>query len=134
MIRSANGLSYDFHCVLEGLHALRQIIYDLVLIVETLIHFVFEGLTQALELGHRLALEFFNILMLLLELATAVVFECSKLKRLISSLFIYLLMQFVLRIVNLLHNVFLALDTGLALAVELVLQVYMPENGHFSYI
>jgi hypothetical protein len=79
MYLSTHCLSYNLHCVLESLHALRQVINNLILRLETLIHFVFQLLSKSGELSHGFPLELFNILMLPLKLARAFVFEHSQL-------------------------------------------------------
>jgi hypothetical protein len=123
MYLSTHCLSYNLHCVLECLHALRQVINDLVLGFESLIHFVFELLSESSELSHSFSLELFNIFMLSLELARAFVLEHTELERLVSALLIDFLVEFILGVIHFLHYVLLSFDTGLHLAIELVLQV-----------
>ena len=76
---SAYSLSYNFHSVLEGLDALREAVEDLVLLVEPLIHFVLEVLTESCKLSHCLPLELLNVFVLLLKLAIGVILEGAEL-------------------------------------------------------
>ena len=76
---SANSLSDNLHSVLESLDALWETIEDLVLLVETLIHFVFEVLTEPCELSHCLPLELLNVFVLLFELAIGIILEGAEL-------------------------------------------------------
>jgi hypothetical protein len=108
---------------LECFHALREVVNDLILIVEAVVHLVLEAFAKAGKFCHRFALELLNVFVLPFELASAVVLKLTKLKRFVGALLIYFLVQFVFGVVNLLHDVFLAFNACLALAIELVLQV-----------
>ena len=76
---SAYSLSNNLHSVLESLDALWETIEDLVLLVETLIHFVFEVFTESRELSHCFPLELLNVFVLLFELAISVILEGAEL-------------------------------------------------------
>ena len=76
---SAYSLSDNLHSILEGLDALRETVEDLVLLVETLIHFVFKVLTKSCEFSHCLPLELLNVFVLLFELAIRVILESAEL-------------------------------------------------------
>jgi hypothetical protein len=64
MYLSTHCLSYNLHSILECLHALRQVVDNLILVLKTLVHFVFELLSELGELSHGFSLELFNVLML----------------------------------------------------------------------
>lgn len=83
-----------------------------------------ELLPEFHEFNHRLLLELLDVLVLLLQLPRAVVFECAKLQRLVGALCINLLLQLVLGIVDFLENVFLSFNTCCHLPVELILQFF----------
>ena len=85
---------------------------------------MFECLAQAFELGHALALEFLNILVLSFQLTSRFVLELAELEGLVSTFLVNLLMEFILGVVDFLHDVFLSFDACLALAVEFVLKVW----------
>ena len=127
----------DFHSVLESLNRVRKIIEDLVLVVESLIHLQFELLPQPFEFIHRLPLEFFHVLVLSLKLILHVVSEGAELQALVCALIIYLLMKFVLLIVQLLQNVLFTVDTSLHLIVKsalLILQISAhDQNGLVTF-
>ena len=89
---SAYSLSNNLHSVLECLYALRQTIDDLILLVESFIHFSFQVLSKSHELSHCLLLELFNILVLHFELLVAIVFECAQLQRLIGPFLVNFLL------------------------------------------
>ena len=91
MSSSTYGFTHNLHSVLECLDTLRQTINDFVLLVESLVHFSFQGLPQSHEFGHSLLLELLNILVLHLELLVAVVFELAQLQGLVSSFLVDLL-------------------------------------------
>lgn len=114
---------------MESLDAERQAVDDLVLLVETFVHLVFELLSQPHELGHCFSLELLNILVLLLQLRVGVVLEGSEFQGLVGPLIIDLLLQVVLAVVDLLHDVLFALDSRLHLPVELVLQPYDQQSN-----
>ena len=120
--QSTDSFSNDFHCILECLNALAETIDDLILCIETLIHLMLESLPQSHELSHGLSLEFFDILVLPLKLPICLIFECTKFQRLVCALIIYLLLEVVLAIVHLLHDVLLTFYPRLNLAIKLILQ------------
>lgn len=74
---SADSFANNLHRVLECLDALRQTVDDLILRIETVIHFILEALSQAHELRHCFLLELFDILVLLLQLRIGAVLEGS---------------------------------------------------------
>lgn len=119
---SAYSLSDNLHSVLESLDALRETVEDLVLLIETLVHFVFEVLTESCELSHCLPLELLNVFVLLFELAIGIILESAELKCFVSSFVINLLVEVVLAVVDLLHDIFLAFNTRLHLTIELILK------------
>lgn len=121
---SADSLAHDFHCILESLDALRQAVDDLILLVETFIHLVFELLSQTHELCHCVPLELFNVFVLFLQLAVGVVFEGAELKRFVGALVVNLFLQVVLAVVHFLEDILLSLDARLHLSVKLRLQAY----------
>ena len=81
-----------------------------------------ELLTHFHEFSHGFSLELLDVLVLLLKLAVRVVLKSAQLEGLGSSLVVNLLLQVVLRVVHFLHYVLLALNAGLHLTIELVLQ------------
>ena len=83
-----------------------------------------KALSQPHELGHGFSLEFLDVFVLLLKLTVRGVLEGAELEGLVCSLVINLLLQVVLAIVHLLHDVLLALNTRLYLTIELVLKTY----------
>ena len=119
---SAYSLSDNLHSVLESLDALRETVEDLVLLIETLVHFVFEVLTESCKLSHCLPLELLNVFVLLFELAIGIILESAELKCFVSSFVINLLVEVVLAVVDLLHDIFLAFNTRLHLTIELILK------------
>ena len=72
--------------------------------------------------------------MLLLKLAVRVVLKSAQLERLGGSLVVDLLLQVVLRVVDLLHYVLLALNASLHLAIELILQAYNQNRTVIKFI
>ena len=123
---SAYGFADDLHRVLERFDALRQVVNYFVLRLESLVHLVLKLLAELHKFDHGVALELFDILVLLLQLTGAVVFEGSELERFVRSLSVNLLLQVVFGVVDLLHDVLLALDTSCYFAIELVLESYTP--------
>ena len=119
---SAYSLSDNLHSVLESLDALRETVEDLILLIETLVHFVFEVLTESCELSHCLTLELLNVFVLLFELAIGIILESAELKCFVSSFVINLLVEVVLAVVDLLHDIFFAFNTRLHLTIELILK------------
>ena len=86
------------------------------------------------EFSHGLSLEFLDVLVLLLKLAVRVVLKSAQLERLGGSLVVDLLLQVVLRVVDLLHYVLLALNASLHLAIELILQAYNQNRTVIKFI
>lgn len=119
---SADGLPDNLHCILESLDALRQTVDDFVLRVETLLHFILEAFSESHELSHGLPLKLFDIFVLFFKLTVSCVLKCTKLQRLVSALVINLLLQVILAVVHLLHDILLTFDSHLNLAIELVLK------------
>jgi len=124
---SADSFANNLHRVLECLDALRQTVDDLILRIETVIHFILEALSQAHELRHCFLLELFDILVLLLQLRIGAVLEGSQLESLVGSLVVNLLLKVVLAVVDFLHDVFLAFNARLHLTVKLVLKTYITD-------
>ena len=122
MTVSADGFANNLHCVLECLDALRQTVDDLILGIETVIHFILEALSQAHELSHCFFLELFDILVLFLQLRDGAVFEGSQLESLVGSLVVNLLLKVVLAVVDFLHDVFFAFNASLNFTVKLILK------------
>ena len=83
-----------------------------------------ETLAHDGELSHSLPLELFNKLVLLLKLVVGAILECAELKCLVSSLLIKFLVQVILAVVNLLHDILLTLYAGLHLSIKLILKTY----------
>lgn len=119
---SADSFAYNFHRVLECLDRLRQAIDDLILTVESFLHFMLKALTKTHELSHSLALKLLNVFVLLLQLTVRGVFECTKLKRFVGTLVVNLLLQVVLAIVNFLHDILFSLDSRLYFPIKLILK------------
>ena len=116
---SYDRLSNNLHCVLEGLDRVGEVVDYLVLGGEPIIHFIFQLFSQFLELVHGIFLEFFNVLMLHLQLPIGVVSELSQSQALIGPLIINFLSKFVFLIIECLKDVLLAISTRLALLVKL---------------
>ena len=49
---SADSITYNLHSILECLDRLRQTVYDLILLIESLVHFVLQLLSQSHEFSH----------------------------------------------------------------------------------
>lgn len=121
---SADSLLHNFHGVLEGLDAQTQVVEDFVLVFEASGHLVLQGLAQDQELTESLLLEALNVLVLAIQLPQRIVLELAQAQTFVGALGIDTLVQSVLRVVNSLHDVFLALDSRLDLSVKSVLQLY----------
>ena len=119
---SDERLPNNLHRVLERLEAIRQVIDDLVLRDESVLHFVLELLTHLLELNHGILLEFLNVLVLHFQLPIGVVAELAERETLVGALIVNFLAQAVLFVVELLQDVLLAINSRLALAIESRLQ------------
>lgn len=120
---SADSLLHNFHGVLEGLDAQTQVVEDFVLVFEASGHLVLQGLAQDQELAESLLLEALNVLVLAIQLPQRIVLELAQAQTFVGALGIDTLVQSVLRVVNSLHDVFLALDSRLDLSVKSVLQL-----------
>lgn len=120
---SADSLLHNFHGVLEGLDAQTQVVEDFVLVFEASGHLVLQGLAQDQELTESLLLEALNVLVLAIQLPQRIVLELAQAQTFVGALGIDTLVQSVLRVVNSLHDVFLALDSRLDLSVKSVLQL-----------
>lgn len=121
---SADSLLHNFHGVLEGLDAQTQVVEDFVLVFEASGHLVLQGLAQDQELAESLLLEALNVLVLAIQLPQRIVLELAQAQTFVGALGIDTLVQSVLRVVNSLHDVFLALDSRLDLSVKSILQLY----------
>lgn len=121
---SADSLLHNFHGVLEGLDAQTQVVEDFVLVFEASGHLVLQGLAQDQELTESLLLEALNVLVLAIQLPQRIVLELAQAQTFVGALGIDSLVQSVLRVVDSLHDVFLALDSRLDLSVKSVLQLY----------
>lgn len=121
---SADSLLHNFHGVLEGLDAQTQVVEDFVLVFEASGHLVLQGLAQDQELTESLLLEALNVLVLAIQLPQRIVLELAQAQTFVGALGIDTLVQSVLRVVNSLHDVFLALDSRLDLSVKSILQLY----------
>lgn len=111
---------------MESLDALRQTVDDFVLRVETLLHLILEALSESHKLGHSFPLELFDIFVLFFKLTVSCVLEGTELQRLVSALVINLLLQIVLAVIHLLHDILLTFDSHLNLTIELVLKTCNP--------
>ena len=118
------SLRQNFNGVLEGLDAQTQVVEDFVLVFEASGHLVLQGLTQDQELAESLLLEALNVLVLAIQLPQRIVLELAQAQTFVGALGIDTLVQSVLRVVNSLHDVFLALDSRLDLSVKSILQLY----------
>ena len=83
---------------------------------------MFKVLTESSKLSHCLTLELLNVFVLLFELAIGIILESAELKCFVSSFVINLLVEVVLAVVDLLHDIFLAFNTRLHLTIELILK------------
>ena len=110
------------HRILESLDALRQTVDDFVLLVEPLVHLCLKSFSESHELSHCLLLEFFDVLVLHFKLLVAIIFELAHGKGFVCPLVINFFVQFVLLIIDLLHNVLFSLDSGLYFSIESVLE------------
>ena len=88
---------------------------------------MFEVFTESRELSHCFPLELLNVFVLLFELAISVILEGAELKCFVSTLVINFLVEVVLAVVDLLHDVLLAFNTRLHLTIELILKTYRKE-------
>lgn len=75
---SAYGFAYNLHGVLEGLDGEGEVVDDLVLGVEPLLHLVLKLLTELHEFDHGCLLELLHVLVLLLQLSSAIVLELPE--------------------------------------------------------
>ncbi len=81
-------------------------------------------LSKSHEFGHGLSLELLDVFVLFLKLTVCIIFESTELERLVRALVVNFLLQVVLAVVDLLHDVLFTFNSSLYLTIELVLQTY----------
>ena len=80
-------------------------------------------LSESQKLGKRLLLERFDVLVLLVKLPQCLVLELAEAQRLVRAFCVDLLVEFVLGVVDCLHDVLFTFDASSNLSIESVLQL-----------